>query len=46
MSERYILKDGNVFDKIESRNMTLEEIVNILNKHHDREWDIYVNNGW
>lgn len=45
--KRYILReDGSIFDRKKLRTLSLSEIVDLLNKFHEREWERYVNGGW
>lgn len=43
---RYILRDdGSIFDREELRTLSLSEIVELLNKFEEREWERFVNGG-
>lgn len=42
----YLHDDGAVYDRKELRTLTLNEIVSLLNKFEDREFERFVNSGW
>lgn len=45
-NKRYYLRnDGAVFDRKLLRTLTLNEIVSLLNKFEDNEFEKFVNNG-
>lgn len=47
VEKRYYLRDdGAVFDRVLLRILTLNEIVSLLNKFEDREFEKFINNGW
>lgn len=48
MSEKryYFRDDGAVYDRKLLRTLSLKEIVDLLNKFEDNEFERFVNNGW
>lgn len=45
-NKRYYIRDGAVFDRELLRTLSLDEIVSLLNKFEDIEFERFVNNGW
>ena len=44
--KRYVIRDdGSIFDKEELRTLNLSEIVDLLNKFAENEWERFVNGG-
>lgn len=44
--KEYELRNGGVYDKKHLKYLTNEEIVDLLNKFAESEWNKFVNGGW
>lgn len=45
-NDRYYLRDGAIYDRELLRTLSLNEIVDLLNKFEEIEFKRFINGGW
>ena len=44
--KQYELRNGWIYDKKAMKYLSVEEILHLLNKNAEKEWNRFVNSGW